>query len=886
VLALVAAAATPPLLMAAAGAWESEAANRVVAALTETTTQRRAGLTISLGAVFDSAALDEADTTLRDRLAGIEELSEATTSYYTFRGRFSVEGAESPTGVPVRLLDRPGAIEALTVVAGPVEEGTVWISSWLAETSGAEPGSSIRFEGDAAPETPGADVVPGGGATVDLVVAGIYQPLWSTDGGSPAGYWAGVPADLLPAFVGPFNEPGFELLVVEPGALDGSRLPGEVRWEVPLDSIPATLAGIRNLVTEYRSLESDAILEPALSGVFARLAGPAPPAPAFDSEAPGLLAKTEETVLALRAPLRVTRVTGVLLGTGVMVSAGAFLVRRRRREYRLLAGEGERWLRIGTRAFAQLTPIGVAGALVGTMAGLGAAIVLGPARSMAFESLDRRLIVAGTVAGLVGQALIVGLLGQAMPAGEGSEKRSGSLSPLVPVLAVALGGLFWQQVAAGSALRSDAMDVAVVGLPITALIASATLLLTAGNAVSGRIGTWWRRLSPAVYLPFRRLLRPDRTATLVAMALSIGLGLVVFSLTLVTSLQRTTDAAVATEVGGATNIDLIGSIPPAESLPALSTVARYQDTRVEPGQLPVRIVAVDTDTMAGALAWPEEFGLDLETAIGLLDSDLEGVLPVIALDGQSLPTEGGFGTSLRFPYQVVGVASSFTLASDARPSLLVSASRLDRFELERIAAAIGADPDSPEAEAGFRPPSSTFRKRLISRSTLAELAPFLTANELTARTIETAAERRTQVDLLGPLFAFDYLRLLGLVAAAASTVALLLHQTARARERALATVLMRRMGVPAAAVTRMALTEVALLVAGISVAAVFTARLTAGRVLGRFDPAPRLPPPGVVVMPWGLVVGALAVVGAWLVAATWLSQRSHRSEGEVLRDAE
>lgn len=886
-LALVAAAATPPLLMAAAGAWESEAANQVVAALTETTTRSRAGLTVSLGAVFDSTALVEADTTLRSRLEDVKGLATATTSFYTFRGRFSVDGASGSTGFPVRLLDRPGAVQAITVLEGPVEGGTVWISSWLAELSGAGPGATIRFEADAEPETPGAEVAPGGGASVDLVVAGVYEPLWSVEGEPPGGYWEGVPSDLLPTFVGPFNEPGFELLVLEPAALDGSGLAGEVRWEVPLSSIPVTLPDLRRLVADYRDLESAAILDPALAGALARLAGPRPPVPRFDSDAPGLLEDADKTVLALRAPLRATRITGIVLGAGVMVSAGAFLVRRRRREYRLLAGEGERWVHIGARALAQLAPFAVVGTLVGGGAGLAAAMVLGPARRMAVESLDQRLIFLAAAGGLLGQGLIVGVLGQATTATEGSDRRrSGSVSPLVPVLALAAGGLFWQQVGAGAALRSDTLDLAVVGLPIAALIASATLLLAAGNAASGRLGGWWRRLPPTIYLPVRRLLRPDRTARLVAVALAIGLGLVVFSLTLVTSLERATEAAVATAVGGATNIDLIGVIPPDESLPAASTIVRYQDTRVEPGQLPVRIVAVDTASMTDALSWPEEFGPEVTEVIRLLESDLEGVVPVIALEGQSLPGDGGFGTSVRVPYAVVGVASSFPLASDARPSLLVSTSRLDAFELERVAAVLGVDPDSPEAADGFRPPSTTYRKRLISRSAPAELATFLSANELTARTVETAAGRRTQVDLLGPLFAFDYLRLLGAVAAAASVIALLLHQAARAREQALATVLMRRMGVPSASFTRMALIEVSSLVVVISAAAAVTARLVAGRVVGRFDPAPRLPPPVAVEMPWSLVMAALAVVGLALFVATWLSQRNRRSEGEVLRDVE
>jgi hypothetical protein len=653
-----------------------------------------------------------------------------------------------------------------------------------------------------------------------------------------------------------------------------------------LSSIPTTLPGIRQLVADYRGLESATILDPALSGALARLAGPRPPVPRFDSDAPRLLEEADVTVLALRAPLRATRITGIVLGAGVMVSAGAFLVRRRRREYRLLAGEGERWVHIGSRTLAQLAPFAVVGTLVGSATGLAAAILLGPARSMAFESLNRPLIVLAAAGGLLGQGLIVGLLGQSLPAVERSDRRSGALSPLLPVLALAAGGLFWQQIGAGPAVRADALDLAVVGLPIAALIASTTLLLAAGNAASGRIGRLWPRLSPTIYLPVRRLLRPDRTAKLVAVALSIGLGLVVFSLTLVTSLERTTEAAVATEVGGATNIDLIGVIPPDESLPAASTIVRYQDTRVEPGQLPVRIVAVDTASMTEALSWPDAFGLDVAEAIRLLESDRQGAVPVIALAGQSLPGEGGFGTNIRVPYSVVGVASSFPLASDARPSLLVSTSRLDSFELERVAASLGVDPDSPEAADGFRPPSSTYRKRLISRSTPAELGPFLSANELTARTIETAAGRRTQVDLLGPLFAFDYLRLLGAVAAAASMVALLLHQAARARERSLAGVLMRRMGVPAAHLTRMALIEVSILVVAISVAAAFTSRLVAGRVVGRFDPAPRLPPPAAVEMPWGLVIVALTLVGLALFLATWLSQHNRRSEGEVLRDVE
>ncbi len=879
--ALIASASTPSFMAAAGTAWTGAAGDRVTEQLVAKLSASEAGLVIKSSALFANDAFLAADRAITTALADIPGLDRPTPSIYTFRGVLVHDGATVP--ISVRALARPGAVEALDRTSGAGADG-VWISDWLAERAGIGEGAMISFEAGAEPEQAGADVVPGRGNGVELTVAGVYSRLWNEDNTRQEGYWREVAPDLLPTFVGPFNEPSFELLVMSPELLLSSGLVGEVRWDAPLAKSPVTFNGLSDLVSRYRSIESAIVRGASVAPELRQLSPHRPPASVVVTRATETLVEANSAKLGLRGPLETTRAAGIGLGLVLAVATGSFFVRRRYLEFRLLGAEGERWLIMSLRAAGQLAPHHLIGAPVGSALGVFAASQWGPALEYDLEGIDFGVIGRLALLGLTVMALSVGLSGQR--AAEGRSRVSSPRNVLAASGAVlTLASAFvWLQTRRPTSTRPTTIDLEVLVLPWLIIAAVAVSVLLLIDVVAARARLRESRLRPATFLALRRLLTPESGSRIIILAMSLGLGSLLFTVSIVASLDHLVDLKLATEIGGSTQVDLLGIPPPGLPPPPDSTYVYVQDTRTRPGDAQVRVVAVDPTTLAAGVEWPEGFGLPIEELTALLEQNLGNELAAVAIDGQALPEEGAFGSSQTFPYRLVGRSASLTLASESRPTLMVSAIQLDRLAASLAAQALGLEPDDPDLSS-LRPPTSTFRRRLVSQLPPDALAGHLEELGLRERSVVTLGSRLSDPDILIPRFAFGYMRLLSWVAMVASLVALFVYRSAQADRRAVSLVMLLRMGMTKRAAIRSARLEMVGLVLlsgaiGGSVAPWVTAHL-----LARFDPVPSLPPAGRVLVPVvqiGLGAG-LGLVAVAILAGLIEARSAARSPVEVQR---
>jgi hypothetical protein len=326
-------------------------------------------------------------------------------------------------------------------------------------------------------------------------------------------------------------------------------------------------------------------------------------------------------------------------------------------------------------------------------------------------------------------------------------------------------------------------------------------------------------------------------------------------------------------------VELIGR---PDVVPAGATVISIEQTRVTPGDRRVRIVAVDSATFAAAVSWPDTFGMSIEEASRLLGSDAGDDVPVIALDGQTLPRTGAFGLRSPVRYEIVGRAASVPLASSTSPTLLVDRDRVDDFVLGelRSAGAIGDD------GLGFVvSPTESYRQRLVSSSPAFSVEAEL--NEMGTRylAVRSASLEQSGSAYVAPRFAFDYLRLLGMVAVVAALVALTLFLASRRAARRLAAIMTSRMGLSRSAGALISSLEVMVLTGIGAVAALVVTPAITGRLLPRFDPSPDTPPTVPLDLAPVRIIGALLVGLAVIGALVWIVEfRAGRRGGtEVLR---
>ena len=858
--ALVIAFATPVLLVGSADVWRAAAEDDLTARSVADASLVRNGIDVAVEAGFSSDAVASADAELSAAVSAISSLETAQRTTYTLPGPLAIGPSLRPVGPAGRLLARSGALESVDVVTRLDDTSNgVWISTWFADRLGLELGDTIAAAEAGAP----------------LRVVGLYEPLWSLDDELALDdYWSSVPAELLPVYVDAFNEPNFELVLTDEETLLDSGLTGVVRWTAPLASIPTSYDELRQLRNDVRLLERGLVEPGPLATSMKTLATAEQRRPTLTTDIFTTTASVESAVRQLTAPLRSARALGAVIGLSAVFAVGAFLVERRRREFRLLASEGERWPMMSGRVACQLALPAIAGGAAGAIAAVVGATWFGPAVSYDWAALPWDVIAATMLASVSLAALTAGTLGARSLRARHRETERAVRRALIVVL-VAATVIAWAQVGRTTAAGQSSLDLVVVALPVLAIMVAVLVVVAALGWTARFAGRHSEHLPVEGYIAARRLAGESVAVRLVGGSLGLGIGLLVFAVAITSTLDRMVDVKLATTVGGVSSARLVDALPADLEPPAPTTVIRSSDTRLTPGAAAARIVAIDPATYADAVSWSDEFGAGVDEVLDALAGPIDDSIPVVAIEGENVPPEGAFGLTRAYPYRVVATVRGFPTAGDRRVSVMASADAITDF-----AARENDDPEAPS-------PVDSFRSTAVSQATAPALTEWLSASDVRYRDVVSQADVRESAASAAPRSAFAYLAVIGVTAAAAAAVAMALFLSARRRNSALVGVLTRSMGLPAWRAATISAIEIgAVLLAAVG-AGLIAAPVVVERLAPRFDPAPDQPPAVSVVVEWApLVVGA--VVGVVVVSfVVWLSEyaASRRPAGAVVRDA-
>jgi hypothetical protein len=879
-LALIVATAVPTFLVAAASHWERAAGDDFVQRLVGDEDLVDLGLSVTVESLFAGEdVVASADAAVRSVMS--EAQLEAPTRTMSTPRALALDADLAPVGVPVRLISRPGALESLEVVdEQPGATGGVWVSEWFASKFGFAVGESLIMESSLEPDDPGAEAAIGGGPKVELPIVGIYATVWEVDGSAPPDYWRSVtPPGIVPVFIGPFNQPGFALFVTDAATMARSGIVGSVRWDAHVTERPSSMRDLEDLAARLDFVELSLGTAPNVVAAL-EAQSPGPVDVNAESRVPAILGEARAAADVLSQPIGSTRVAGITIGLVMMVAAGLFLVRRRRTEFRLLAGDGERWPRFAIRTSGQIAVPALIGAGLALLAAGGAAVMVFPGADLDLVGIDWATFLAVMVGGVVAAGLASGIAAQAtLDSGRLGPPRS-SLWPLV--VAGLMLSYLWVQSGRSVTRGAGAIDLTVVALPLVALVTSVLVMIALLDVVRRRVRRFSGadRVGPVLFLSVRRTTAETLGGRMTVGALGVGVGLLVFSWILTATMTRAIEVKSAVEVAGETSIELLTHPPAGVDLPDASTLIAVQTTRISPGDISVTVVAVDPATFANGVVWQDEYGATIDDTLNLLARDVSFGVPAIAVTGQPVPSTGSFGTFEGFPYEVVGRLDAVPFAAPLGVTLLVSADAMDAVEADRTG--FESHVHLPDAFSPVR----RFRPYLVTTGTADSVEPFITDTDLVVRSVTSRDDVVNSVDAVAARVAFGYLRLLGAIGALAAAASVSLYLAMRRRATALAGVLTRQMGLSSTGSALVTTIEVGLLASLATIAGVAVGPWMTQRLLPRFDPVGELPPDLGVVIPLGAVVATASLIVV-IIVAVWIGERlgARKSPMEVLRGA-
>lgn len=891
--ALIASAGAPAFLIAAAGIAKAAAADEIAVRVAQAGPATDASIIVESPAFFTSESSLNADRAISSELTRIDGYGAVRR---TFLSNTSTRGAATTTAgrqidVSIRLLSHTDAIASVTpVVSLDGSPQGVWISSWMAEF--AELGLGDQLVSGACLEvpidTPCIDDVP----RTPITVVGIYETLWNPERSREGlDVIPGLAPAVVPQYLSIFGLPNYALLLTTDVLMEDLQVSGTASWAVSLDAPVAGFPELQGHVRSIRQLERNVTATNRLVRPLETLsAGQGPPA--VNTTLPDTLASSSTALRTLDQPFRSVMVSGIGLGLAAMAAGAAFMVMRRSREFRLLAGEGDRWPDFAKRAAQQLVAPTVVGTALGISlaifipslehAGSGGADEFRASLSDHLASINISAVIAIGLAGVGIGALVIGFLGE-RALGDRTPLATSEMAAALLVTLSAASVLLWIQVGDGpptgsgtNARRAGEVDLSVVALPLVVLITAVAISVLVIRRAIMRLDRFALWLPPTALLAWRRVGNSDAGGYVVIGGLGVALGLVLLTTSLVTTLEDTVELKLATEIGSETMAQI--GRPLLVPLPEKSTIIRVDLTRTSPGDRRVQIVAIDTATVGAAVDWPDAYALTLDEALELLESDVGAGIPVIAIEGQQLPSSGAFGQRYSVRYEVVATVPSVPLATRFGSTLLVSRDRLDGF--------VSASNERTGGTA--RPPSELYRRRLVSALPGDEIDAFLTLNGISNVEIVTATQRRADASFVAPRYAFDYLRWFGAVAAIESLLSLIFYLSARRNRRALSTIMLRRMGLTPSRAALVTAIEVTVLTAIGAATALLVSPSITQRLLPRFDPAPGVPPAVATNFPLSEAIASLTVGVVALAFLVWLTERRamSRPEGPVLRGTE
>ncbi len=818
-------------------------------------------VTVTATGRLESTAVAGLDAALREQLGrGGRMDAPVRTVYANLSLADPPADGESPPeviiGSAARFVAREGAIEALAVLEGDRSVDGLWISERL----------STRLDLPA-----GSLVAVGPGEPVPI--SAVYADLWD---GARDPYWDDVPAVFVPTFSAVFGGPLFEAIFVpEPLMLD-LGVDGIVRWDSDVADRPDSYDELVGHSRRMRGLEGSFTQSADVAGAIAAFSGEGGPVPVVATDVFDLRFDIEAVIAELDQPIATAAIGGIALGLIVTAAGAAFAVRKRETEVRLLRADGDAAWRFAARALVQFTAPAVVGALLGVA--VASALVLVPGRSGA-GAIDVGAIVGTVAVGLVLAAAITAFAAMRVLHTRRAAVAALRLAWFLPVVGVAAAA--WVQVGAGGDVGE--VDPLVIAFPLIGLVAGVGLVVLAVSRLMRRIHRTGGTLPPALFLAWRRITSADAGAVLMSVAMGIALGLIVFSTSLVDSLDTASEAKATTVVGGETQVRV--NRPFDGPIPEDTTLVLAQTTRLTIGGDPVNILAIDPETYADAVSWHPSFGSSAADLVDALATPVDADVAAVAAGRFAVPGDGGFGTSSVLSYVVIDDVAAAPLTPEVFPTLVVDADQVVAVARRDHEAQRPADVDPDEWAAGFRSPLALYRPILLSQLDATTATTFLTTNGVDVSDVLTLSDHSNLVGNRTARWTFGYLGLLAAIAGLAAVGTLFFYLSEQRERRQLSMVMAERMGLRRRSAAVAAVVEVLGIVVVAFVAGTLTGVVLASRIFDRFEPEPRIVPDTGLDPPWVLVaaVGAAATVVVVVAALANDSMSRRRSYAEVLR---
>lgn len=767
-----------------------------------------------------------------------------------------VAGVSDGNGLTVRPLARTGAIAHVhhdTKADGP----GVWISNSTATALQLRPGDTLpltAFTGSAPPPV------------VRLRIAGIYREL-DADQGNP--YWQNWVQDIRalspdappPAQFVLMSEPTFERIarVLTPSTQN--------RFEFPVQSSRITLVGAKKLAQTFTALDSELRFGKAGIPLGCHGSRHLESACTTNSLLSSALLISNRDVAGVSPTISLLSDSSLLISLGLCVAAGVFLVRRRRDEAWTLFARGESATSFATRSGVETLLPALAGAAIGLGVALVALSSLAPGGTIGGSTVSSGLFRAA-VGGALAIACVAFGVGVAYPRSERPARRHRRLPPweLAP-LAAAVALLV--VVLTGSGLAHDATGASYPRLEIFLLPVLAVAAVAGLAARAARRSLRARREPKRAWLllPLRRLGAARGLLVAVVVGTAAAAGSFAYASTLSASLSR----SVAEKAYVANGSDVQAFVDPHFKLythfafPLALVEVDELDVTLPSGQ-PVDLVAGNPTALARTLhGWQT----DPRPLLVRLAHAPSGTLAVIATPGAphftSIVEQGA-----HIPVDVVGHAI-VPGVSGGRPGVLVSRAALARFA----------------RRDNFLEPAPSAAGLLWARGDVRTIEAAIVPSDLEPAYLTTPAHIYDDPSVAATERSYRYVRLIGAAAAVLSLVALLLYLQARQQAQLIATALTRRMGLTRTQDLLAVALEAAAIVAFAAVVGAVVAVATARPIVHHVDGLAAYAPSAAYVVPWTLLVVAVAVgiAAAALLGAAAVAIAGRSDAAEELRVA-
>ena len=759
-------------------------------------------------------------------------------------------GKERPGEGGLQILSRTGAEREVRWVAGGPGQGQgLWLPDRSAELLRAGPGDEV-------------DVILDG-VRMRRTVDGVFEDLTYADRSS---FWCSNERAFeafgthVPPPVALMDQHGLSQLLQEAG-----RAATRVHWEVPPQDDHLTLPDAARAADEL-GRRLTALRSGSVADVDAN-----PFAHDRIESSLGLPASVDhagDVGDAVRPLVETLGVASFGIALLVVAAAGRSWSEARAGEVRMLASKGVSPLALSAKATLEMAPATIVGGGLGFRASRALVVSLGPAAPVGADAV-RRAAVSAVIAVGVALVLLAAMSVRRVVRAEARLRPRVGWWSRVPWELAALGAAAWAFVQ----LRSPASrvssvsgasypaDTLLVLFPLLLLAGAALLLLRGLRLVQRLLRHRGGRAPLPLFLAFRRLGAGGPSGLALVAGATVSIGILVYA-AVVGASARATVVAKAT-VGPGTDLvvfpgALTEQVPP-ELADRASTVVRSAAT-LTGGRGRVSVLGVDPATFARAAFFDPTFAGDsLDELLGRL-APAEGRVRAIAVGEapRTVSLEDGVDESV--DVDVVARVEAFPGLSVGLPMLVLDAASLE-------AAGLGG---TPEMWVRGDPDASLARLRSSDYDWIH-----------TVRAVDSLSAS----SLLPMSTSLDYFSALGLLGGAVTASAVVLYLMARAKERRLAMVMARRMGVRAPVEVAAATVELsALLLTGLVVATAL-ALPAAAAVFPHLDPSPGTPPSPLVRLELHVVV-VVAVVCVTIAAVAALGSvvgSRRRSDAEVMR---